>query len=307
MCMRMLVLCLVLTPGSTEAFAQILACSNMVGDWEDISNYDKFHLTQDAKGNISGTLTVPECLAGNPLSEQTSRLQRRPARAMVKPQRIQLGSEEIAMRNVFFPVLFLAALIVPCVAQDSLTVTSDERDLSRPISTLINEIRRRERVSITYEDPRYVNSTDIEDVTVEVSKGSDLDKTHGPPILVPKGRPISFVYVPARMHKQNSAKATIERMLEEYVSLGGPTFAVIGDGTRLHVVPREILDASSTRVHQGSILESRVNVPPAQRRRRTASGNLQSNPRADWLRSWNRAKCSRQLSSSVPNGYRDSR
>ena len=169
------------------------------------------------------------------------------------------------MRNVFFHVPFLAALIVPCVAQNSLTITSDERDLSRPISTLINQIRQHEKVSITYEDPRYVNSTDIEDVTAEVSKGSDLDKTYGPRILVPKGHPVTFVYVPAKMHGQNGAKATIERMLQEYASLGGPAFAVIGDGTRLHVVPREILDAAGARVHQESIFESRVNVPPAQR------------------------------------------
>ncbi len=61
----MLFLCLGLALGSTNAFSQVIACSNMAGDWEDIWDYSKYHLTQDAKGNLSGQVTIPECQGNN--------------------------------------------------------------------------------------------------------------------------------------------------------------------------------------------------------------------------------------------------
>jgi hypothetical protein len=152
------------------------------------------------------------------------------------------------MRNAFQAALLLGTFFLVATAQDSVTITSDPRDLSHPISSLINQIRQREKVSVTYEDPRYLNPADTEDVTAEASKGSELEKAYGPRMLVPKGHPVTFVYAPARMNGPGGAKATIERMLQEYASVGGPVFAAIGDDVRLHVVPREVLDPSGTRV-----------------------------------------------------------
>jgi hypothetical protein len=151
------------------------------------------------------------------------------------------------------------------VAQHSTTIASDSRDLSRPISTLIDQLRQREKMSITYEDPRYGNAAEIEDVTAEVSKGSDLEKTYGPRILVPKGYAITFVYAPADVGSPAAAKATINRMLREYASLGGPAFTVERDGVRLHVIPREVLNEKGDPIKQGSILDTVISIPPARR------------------------------------------
>lgn len=169
------------------------------------------------------------------------------------------------MRSVFLTGLILAVCVLFATAQESITIRSDRNDLSRPVSTLINQIRRSEKISVTYEDPRYANALDIEDVTAEVSKGSEVEKTYGPRILVPKGHPITFVYATESMRGMRNAKSTIERMLQEYASLGGPVFTVIEDGARLHVIPSEVLDFSGTRLHQGSILETLVSLPPVQR------------------------------------------
>ncbi|HEY3971515.1 MAG TPA: hypothetical protein VGM18_00840 [Candidatus Sulfotelmatobacter sp.] len=169
------------------------------------------------------------------------------------------------MRHALLSVILLGTFILVAAAQDSVTVTSDPRDFSRPISTVINQIRQREKVSITYEDPRYANAAEIEDVTAQVAKGSELEKRYGPRILVPKGHPLTFVYSPADMHNPDGAKATVERLLQEYASLGGPAFAVIGDNARLHVVPDEILNSSGTRVQQGSVLDSLITIPAARR------------------------------------------
>jgi hypothetical protein len=124
------------------------------------------------------------------------------------------------------------------------------RDLSRPISTLINQMRQREKTSITYEDPRYSNAADIEDVTADVSKGSDTEKTYGPRKLAPKGHAITFVYAPTEVGSPEATKAAIERMLGEYSSLGGPAFIVERDGVRLHVLPSEVLNLNDDRVKQ---------------------------------------------------------
>ena len=64
------------------------------------------------------------------------------------------------MRNAFQAALLLGTFFLVATAQDSVTITSDPRELSRPISSLINQIRQREKVSVTYEDPRYLNPAD---------------------------------------------------------------------------------------------------------------------------------------------------
>ena len=169
------------------------------------------------------------------------------------------------MRRLGFSILAVAILGSLTPAQDSVTITSDPHDLSRPVSTLINQIRQRERISITYEDPRYRNSGDTEDVTAEVSRGSEVEKAYGPRILVPRGHSITFVYAPTEMRILEGSKLVIERMLQEYASLGGPAFAVVGDGDRLHVVPSEISDHSGVRRAEDSILNAMISIVPAAR------------------------------------------
>ncbi len=169
------------------------------------------------------------------------------------------------MRYAFFSVLILATSFLVATAQDSVTLSSDQRDLSRPVSTLINQIRKSEKTSITYEDPRYANPADTEDVTAEVAKTSDLEKQYGPRILVPKGHEITFVYAPKDLRTLSSAKAVIERMLQEYASLGGPVFTVVEDNARLHVIPSDVLDSSGTSTHQASVLDTVIAVPAAKR------------------------------------------
>lgn len=169
------------------------------------------------------------------------------------------------MRQLLRLVLFSLCSTAPALAQGLITVTSSPDDLSRPVSTVIDQIRKQTRASVTYEDPRYANQSDIEDVTNEVSKASDLEKKYGPRILVPKGHAISFVYAPTDMKDLNSAKTTLERLVHEYALAGGPVFAVTQDGLRLHVVPSQALNASGALVRQTSVLETVITVPPARR------------------------------------------
>lgn len=169
------------------------------------------------------------------------------------------------MRYTFLWALLVSGFSLFAVAQHPITIASDPRDLSRPISTLIAQVRQREKISITYEDPRYSNPADIEDVTAKVAKVSDPEKAYGPRILVPKGHAVTFVYESTDIASGEATMATIERMLREYASLGGPVFTVKKDGARLHVLPSEVLNATGDWVREDSILDTMISVSPARR------------------------------------------
>jgi len=169
------------------------------------------------------------------------------------------------VRQLLQNMFLCGCLTAVATAQEAVTVKAPSDDLSRPVSSVIDQIRKQTGASITYEDPRYVNQSDIEDVTDAVSKASDPGKKHGPRILIPKGHPLTFVYAPSDMKSPNSAKAVLERLVREYALAGGPAFEVTQDGTTLHVVPNQALDASGALVHQSNILETGITVPPAGR------------------------------------------
>lgn len=168
------------------------------------------------------------------------------------------------------PTILLAALLflssLGITAQESVTIASGSGDISRPISTLLDRLRKREKISVTYEDPRYSNEADIEDVTSKIARNvSEAEKKHGHRTIVPRGRPITFVYAPSDFRTPNGAEVTIARMLQEYRTLGGPTFGVVRDGSRLHVVPIDVFDVAGERVKQDSILNTLITIPPARR------------------------------------------
>jgi hypothetical protein len=175
-------------------------------------------------------------------------------------------NREAGMRRTSLFVILAFFCVSFGVAQDSITIASDPKDLSRPVSTLLKQLRQREKISLTYEDPHYSNTSDIEDATVEVAKNlSAAEKEYGPRILIPKGHPITFVYTPRDFGTAARTKATLTRMLQEYSSLGGPAFTVVGDGIRFHILPDQVLDTAGNRVRQDSILDTVINLPPAQR------------------------------------------
>lgn len=169
------------------------------------------------------------------------------------------------MRQLLQNICLCGCLTALAIAQETITVKAPSDDLSRPVSSVVGQIRKQTGASITYEDPRYANQSDIEDVTDAVSKASAPEKKHGRRILIPKGHPLTFVYAPSDMKSPNSAKAVLERLVHEYALAAGPAFAITQDGTRLHVVPNQVLDVSGALVHQGSILETVITVPSARR------------------------------------------
>lgn len=150
-------------------------------------------------------------------------------------------------------------------AQSPTTISSVDSDNDgRPVSALIGPFRQSEGIAISYEDPRYRNAEDMQDVTEQVRPaGTDEDK-NGSRTLVPKGPPMTFVYTPSPRNV-TAAYASIQRMVEEYDGLGGPSFRAFRTNERIFVVPHDVRDEKGNRVVEGSILETRISLPAKQR------------------------------------------
>jgi hypothetical protein len=144
-------------------------------------------------------------------------------------------------------VCFLLCLSV--AAEAPVTLTTSPKDTARPVSALLDQLRKRERVSVTYEDPRYNNRSDMD------QKAS------------------VFSYVPEGLKAPDGVEIVVARLLREYGASGGLTFTVVQNGARLHVVPAETFNASGQRVRQDSILDTVITLPPG---RRTTNQLLQS-------------------------------
>jgi hypothetical protein len=145
------------------------------------------------------------------------------------------------MRRMFLLITVAMFCVSIGIAQERVTITTDPRLTARPVSAMIEQLRRGEDVPVTYEDPRYPRSSDMDE------------------------RPAVFAFAREEMRGKDAAEATITRMLREYEGLGGPTFTVLKEGSRFHVVPIAILSASGQRIRQESVLDTLISVPPAKR------------------------------------------
>jgi hypothetical protein len=130
-----------------------------------------------------------------------------------------------------FLVLFAGA--ASGALQQDETVTIHVSD-ARPLASAIKELEDRYGWVITYEDPRYVDASDVEDVTW---RRKDLDFTKK--VLAPRGGPFSFRYpVPAGVDAPD-ASALLGKLLEEYHRTGYPgVFRLARTGSVFHIVPR---------------------------------------------------------------------
>jgi hypothetical protein len=144
------------------------------------------------------------------------------------------------MRRIQSMFVALGSLVVFGAAQESVTIAARPELTARPVSALLQQLRK-EGISVTYEDPRY-------------SRRSDMDE-----------RPATFSYTRQELRAPDGPETTIARMLREYGTSGGLTFSVVADGPRLHVVPNEGLNAAGDRVRQQPILDTLITIPPGRR------------------------------------------
>jgi hypothetical protein len=138
---------------------------------------------------------------------------------------------------------------------------TESKDLAvndpRPVAAAIFQLIKEYPTVISYEDPRYVYSEDIQDVTDRVRPNRS-----GPRILVPKGGPLSVTYEVNANGKQPLSYANVLGAVLEAarVNPSGGRFAVRQQGEMFHVIPTQVRDDSGKWVQATSILDTPISL-----------------------------------------------
>jgi hypothetical protein len=120
----------------------------------------------------------------------------------------------------------------------------------RPLALAAETLEKKYGWIITYEDPPYVNESELVDVTDKVRR--DLDKFEpgkAPRVLIPRGGTLTFEYSidPSTKTPPDSA-VVVQQLLDAYAGAGNPgLFRLDRDGARLHILASpSVLDAAIT-------------------------------------------------------------
>src|SRR5262245_27189861 len=138
----------------------------------------------------------------------------------------------------------------------------------RPLAAAIEVLEARYGSVITYEDPRYVYSGDIKDVTLSVRR--DLDKYkpgEAPKVLIPKGGTLTFEYdVLSDTNLPDDGQTVVQELLDAYAASGNAgRFRLESTGKMLHVIPREINNSDGQLMPQDSILDTKISLTAGER------------------------------------------
>jgi hypothetical protein len=168
-------------------------------------------------------------------------------------------------RGVHILVIGLFMMMFHVVSKSALqedrTFTINVND-PRPLASAIQELEKRYEWVITYEDPPYIYTGDIEDVTMTVRKDFDLTKR----ALVPRGGTFNFQYVVPATAGAPDEPAVLSRLLEAYHLSGYPgVFRVTRTGGVFHVVPSESRNRLGQFEPRVSLLNANISITGGER------------------------------------------
>lgn len=167
----------------------------------------------------------------------------------------------------WFPVLPVLACAVgsfgvSTIGQAQTETISKEVASGRPVAEAIRLLTSQYPVVITYEDPRYTYSADIQDVTEEVRNPRAAPSTKR--ILVPRGGALYFSYeasVGTNGRPANMRNA-LQAILTANINGSFPgRFRIEQAGDVFHVIPTQARSERGDWVPQTSVLDTRITLP----------------------------------------------
>jgi hypothetical protein len=174
-------------------------------------------------------------------------------------------------------------------------------DDGRPLAEAILLLESKFGSVITYEDPAYVYSGDISDVTESVRR--DLDKFEpgkAPRVLVPKGGKFDFVVI----HHANGTGdegRTLEKLVSDYGLVARSSrFRIERARDAFHVIPVLVRNAAGRLTPQAPVLDARITFSTKER---TGFQEIQ-----DFCAEVSRVTRKQVVMGNVPNrfaGYKD--
>jgi hypothetical protein len=140
-------------------------------------------------------------------------------------------------------------------------------EYGRPLAEAIQMLETRYYFVITYEDPRYVHASEIEDVTEKIRRGPDkFGPGKGPRVIVPKGGVLSFDYDEALARQSDYHLTLVQQLVDANLAQGNAgRFRVEQQGALIHVIPTAIKNERGKVVAQSSVLDAVISVPKAER------------------------------------------
>jgi hypothetical protein len=139
---------------------------------------------------------------------------------------------------------------------------------SRPIAKAIDLLATRHAWVITYEDPRFMHDSDIDDVTESVRR--DLDKYRpgeAPKVLVPRGGALEIAYdVTADTNEPTDRRVVLNELLNvQNARDKGGKFRLEMNGDYAHVIPIAVKDVRGEWVKQESMLDAMISISTEER------------------------------------------
>jgi hypothetical protein len=162
------------------------------------------------------------------------------------------------------------------IVEDSATFTQDsgsvllEVDSGRPVDRAVNTLQTRYGYMITYEDPRYTNEDDLQDVAAKVRKDySTYAPGTAPKLLVPKGGKLKLrLPASANISPQDLFDVLQQLVRTQATSSRGGHFRVEQAAGVFHVVPTEVRDRTGNWTQYNSLLDTPISVPEQDRSER---------------------------------------
>lgn len=129
-------------------------------------------------------------------------------------------------------------------------------EAGRPVARAIEELERRHRIAITYEELQHVFPLDTWDMTAEVRRDGKMDKK----VLAPAGRAFAFSYDGIRATSE--VEAVLRRLIATAQANGNSAgFDVRRTEDTYHVVPVRWKDAEGDLASVQPLLDTQIATP----------------------------------------------
>jgi hypothetical protein len=146
---------------------------------------------------------------------------------------------------------------------DAAPLTSISVNDGHPVWEIARQLQERYGYAITYEDPRYSNDDDLEDVTLQVRK--DLEKYPpggAPKVIGMKVRSLTLAVPDSPSISPQEMAGILQRLVQSQETQGtGGRFRVVQTGNQFHIVPTAVRDRRGAWIVQNSILDTPISFP----------------------------------------------
>ncbi len=143
-------------------------------------------------------------------------------------------------------------------------------DDPRPLAEAIRILEKQCHCVITYEDPPYICSGEVADVTASVRRDYDPANPYDPKkprVLVPRGGPFEFESrVSLALEAMESQELVLRLLLADYHKQGYPGgFRLLQTASAFHVVPSTVTTQEGQVERHRPVLDTRISIPPGSR------------------------------------------